>query len=146
MTSPFVVAPAQHHPLKVLGETISVLASAEATGSYEVFLQSGPEGVGPPPHTHPWDESYYVLAGKLEVLLGDRTVVLSPGELAFVPRGTPHCFRIMANDTKFLSFNSERGASKFFEELDHEVGGAVDLPKIVAVAQRHEVHFAMPPK
>ena len=36
-------------PLNVVGEHITVLASGEATGSYEVFLQEGPEGAAPSP-------------------------------------------------------------------------------------------------
>ena len=145
MSTPFVVTPKEHKPLKIVGETISVLASADATGSYEIFLQSGPEGAGPPPHTHPWDESYYVVAGKLGVLMGDKEVVLSPGEFVFLPRGTVHNFKLLENGTTFLSFNSGRGAARFFTELDHEVGGAMDLPKIMAVAARNEVKYAGPP-
>lgn len=143
--SSFVVTPQEHKPLKVVGETITVLAHADATGSYEIFLQSGPEGAGPPPHTHPWDEAYYVVSGKLEVLMGDRTVTLAAGELVFLPRGTVHNFRIAQDGTSFLSMNSGRGAARFFEELDREVGGAIDLPKILAVAGRNEVAYAGPP-
>jgi hypothetical protein len=47
-----VVTPKDHEPLDVLGEAISVPASVEHTGSFDVFFQEGPEGVGPPPHTH----------------------------------------------------------------------------------------------
>ena len=50
-------------PLNVVGEQITVLASGDRTGSYEVFHQIGPEGSGPPPHSHPWDEAFYVVAG-----------------------------------------------------------------------------------
>jgi hypothetical protein len=34
-----------------------VLASAAQIGSYEIFFQAGPEGSGPSPHNHPWDEA-----------------------------------------------------------------------------------------
>jgi hypothetical protein len=35
------------------------------TGSYEIFRQAGPEGAGPPPHSHPWEEAFYVIAGQV---------------------------------------------------------------------------------
>jgi quercetin dioxygenase-like cupin family protein len=61
MPAPFIVTPVgAPRPLNVVGEKITVLASSAQTGGYEIFLQTGPEGSGPPPHSHPWDESFYV--------------------------------------------------------------------------------------
>jgi quercetin dioxygenase-like cupin family protein len=140
--SAFVAEAETIAPLKVVGEQIRVLAPATRTGSYEIFLQTGPEGAGPPPHTHPWDEAYFVLEGKLEVLLGDRAVTLSAGSFAHVPRGTKHAFRFLTAGAKFLSINSNRGAAEFFADLDRETGGTMDVPKLVAVAMRHEVALA----
>jgi quercetin dioxygenase-like cupin family protein len=142
---PFIVKPQDHAPLQVVGETISVLAGVEKTGSVEVFLQSGPEGAGPPPHTHAWDETYYVLDGQIDVLLGDRVHTVSQGELVFIPGGTPHNFQMKSKTAKFLSLNSRGGASRFFESVDREVGGAMNIPKIVEIAGRHEVFLAPPP-
>ena len=63
MPVPFIVTPDRApRPLNVVGEKITVLASGAQTGGYEIFLQVGSEGSGPPPHSHPWDESFYVLA------------------------------------------------------------------------------------
>lgn len=77
-TQPFVVAPKNYpHPLNVVGERITVLASGEATGGYEIFLQQGPEGSGPPPHSHPWDESFYVTKGEMEFGIEKETLTPS---------------------------------------------------------------------
>ena len=66
MPEPFLVPPDRAPcPLKVVGEEITVLASGAQTSSYEIFRQAGPEGSGPPPHSHPWDESFYVLEGDI---------------------------------------------------------------------------------
>jgi quercetin dioxygenase-like cupin family protein len=143
---PFVVTPKDHQPLHMVGEAIAVLASAERTGSFEVFLQEGAEGAGPPPHTHAWDEAYYVLAGAIDVLTGDRTQTVGEGEFIFVPSGTPHNFRIKTAHTRFLSFNSRGGASAFFHDIDREVGDTFDVGKMVHIADRHAVHVvARPP-
>jgi hypothetical protein len=45
-------------PLNVVGVNITVLASAAATEGYEITLQEGNAGSGPPLHTHPWDECF----------------------------------------------------------------------------------------
>jgi len=61
---PFITAPEDYAPaLDIVGEHVTVLASGEATGGYEIFLQRGSEGSGPPPHSHPWDESFFVVKG-----------------------------------------------------------------------------------
>ncbi len=142
---PFVVKSQDHAPLRVVGESISVLADGKATGSYEVFLQSGPEGAGPPPHFHPWDEAYYVLEGQIDVLLGDRTTTLSAGEFVHIPRGTVHNFRMKTPRARFLSINSHHGASSFFADLDREIGEKLDIPKMLEVAARHDVRVPPPP-
>jgi quercetin dioxygenase-like cupin family protein len=142
--APFVAEAETIHPLQVVGEQILVLASATRTGSYEIFLQSGPVGAGPPPHTHPWDEAFFVIDGQLEVMLDDRTVTLSTGGLVHVPRGTMHRFRFLSAGTKFLSINSNRGAAEFFADVDRETGGSLDLPKLLAVATRHGLAIAAP--
>ena len=143
--APFVVTPKDHQPLRVAGETVSVLADAPRTGSIELFLQEGPEGAGPPPHVHPWDESYYVLEGAIEVLTGDRMQTVARGEFMFVPSGTTHMFRIKTARARFLSFNSRGGAAAFFREIDREVGDTLDIVKMVQIADRHAVQLAGPP-
>lgn len=141
----FVVKPSEPTPLQMVGERVSILASAEQTGSVEVFLQSGSEGAGPPPHTHAWDEAYFVLDGQIEVLTGDRVQTLSKGDFVFIPGGTMHRFQMKAPGTRFLSVNSRGGASTFFKAIDREVGDAMDIPKIVDIARRHEVFVPPPP-
>lgn len=59
---PFIVSPNDYEPaLNVLGTKVTVLASNAATQGYEITLQQGDEGMGPPLHSHDWDESFYVL-------------------------------------------------------------------------------------
>jgi len=141
----FVITPGEQVPLRVVGETISILATAQATGSYEVFLQHGPEGAGPPPHFHDWDEAYYVLEGRMDVTVDNRTRTVSAGEFIHIPRGVVHAFRLHAGGAKFLSINSGAGAAQFFQEMDREVGGEMNIPRILDVASRHGVSVPPPP-
>ena len=71
---PIVLRPDQHEPaLNVVGTQVTVLASNAATQSYGITLQQGEEGTGPPPHSHDWDEAFYVLKGEIHFLCDDGT-------------------------------------------------------------------------
>ena len=84
---PFVVSPETYPPaLHVLGVNITVLASNARTRCYEITLQAGEEGVGPPPHRHDWDESFYVLRGSVEMTIEGRANQCTPGMLVHVWR------------------------------------------------------------
>ena len=86
-TAPFVVTPGEYaRALNVVGEKITVLASKGATHGYEIFLQQGDEGTGPPPHSHDWDESFYVVRGNIEIRYEDQTVIARPGTLVHLPQ------------------------------------------------------------
>ena len=89
----FVSRQDRTQPLSVVGEHITVLASAAQTGGYKIFFQAGPEGSGPPPHKHPWDDAFYVLRGEVAFGVGDRESLAVEGTLVQVPGGTTHWFR-----------------------------------------------------
>ena len=131
-------------PLNVVGEHISVLASGATTGSYEVFLQEGPEGSGPIPHTHAWDESFYVVRGEVDFSV-DRSELRTAraGDLVHVPAGTPHWFRWNRGGGAMLSITSRLGASRLFAEIDAEIAPEQpDVQKLVAIALRHGLTVA----
>ena len=136
---PFVVTPKSYpDPLNVVGEHITVLASGEATGSYEIFLQEGPEGSGPPPHSHPWDESFYVIKGELEFGVGTETMSAPAGTLVHLPAGTMHWFRFGPGGGQMVSMTSRLGASQMFTDFDREISpDAPDLEKLVGIGTRH---------
>jgi quercetin dioxygenase-like cupin family protein len=135
----FVTTKDYARPLNVVGEHITVLASGEVTGGYEIFLQAGPEGSGPVPHTHPWDESFFVTNGEVDFSIGeDETVTALPGTLVHVPAGTRHWFRWRRGGGAMVSITSRLGASSMFTEIDREI--APDQPnveKLIAICTRH---------
>lgn len=135
----FVVAPNNYpRPLDVVGEHITVLASNADTGGYEVFLQAGPEGSGPPPHSHPWDETFFIVSGTVSFGIGAETCNGGPGTLLHFPAGTTHWFRFGAGGGKMVSLTSGAGASAMFTDIDREISPqAPDLGKLVEVGRRH---------
>jgi len=139
MPAPFVVTPDRAmRPLQVVGEEITVLASGAQTGSYEIFYQAGPEGSGPPPHNHPWHESFYVVKGEIAFGIDDRETIASPGTLVHLPAGTTHWFRFGAGGGEMVSMTSSEGASHLFADIDREISpGKPDLAKLVEVGVRY---------
>jgi len=136
---PFVVTPTDYpSTLDIVGEHVTVLASGEATESYEIFLQRGPEGSGPPPHSHPWDESFFVTKGQIDFGIGPESTTASPGTLVHLPAGTVHWFRFGPGGGEMVSMTSRLGASKMFADIAREVEPAnPDLEKLAEVGGRH---------
>src|SRR6185437_2726639 len=139
MPTPFVITPDRaSRPLNVVGEKITVLASGAQTGGYEIFLQAGPEGSGPPPHNHPWDESFYVVKGEIAFGIGDNEMVALPGTLVHLPAGTTHWFRFGKGGGEMISMTSREGASRMFTDFDREISPEKpDLGKLVEIGGRH---------
>jgi quercetin dioxygenase-like cupin family protein len=95
-----------------------LVTSAESGGAYLAMEAIVAPGGGPSPHIHRnEDETFYVLDGDVEFLLGDRIVTGRPGDFVNVPRGTVHRFHnaSSARARLILTF-SPAGIEKFFEE------------------------------
>jgi quercetin dioxygenase-like cupin family protein len=142
---PSVLTPDQHPPaLNVLGTKVTVLASNAATQSYGVTLQQGDEGTGPPPHSHDWDESFFVLDGEIEFLCAGKSQMCTPGTLVHVPRGTVHGFRYGRGGGRMLEITGQGAvAAEMFTAIHNEIpAGSPDIPKVVEVLKRNGVTVA----
>ncbi|MBC7926740.1 MAG: cupin domain-containing protein [Bryobacteraceae bacterium] len=64
---------------------------------------------GPPTHTHPTDEGFYVLEGQCTFQAGGRTVVAGPGTFISVPRNIEHSFTVDQAGTRVLNFYTPAG-------------------------------------
>lgn len=143
---PFAVTPnAYTRALNVVGEKITVLASNISTQGYEIFLQQGDEGTGPPPHSHDWDESFYIVKGDVEINYGDKSITATPGTLVHLPAGTIHGFRFGAGGGEMISVTGQTGhAARLFATIDQEIpAGPPDIRKLIAVAKKCGVTVAI---
>lgn len=111
-------------PLDIGGFQITVLASSEQTGGYELFRIRGPEGTGPGPHHHPWDESFFVLGGAVRCGVGEEEVLATTGTLIHVPGGTTHWFRFAEGGGEFFSMTSAGNASTMFKAFGRGINWA----------------------
>ena len=141
----FVLTPDQYEPaLKVLGTQVTVLASNAATQCYGITLQQRDEGTGPPPHSHDWDESFYVLKGEIEFLCEGDAYMCMPGSLVHVPRGTVHGFRYGRGGGQMLEITGQGSlAAQMFTAINNEIpAGPPDIPKVLEVLKRNGVTVA----
>jgi len=141
---PFVIAP-QEYPsaLDIVGERLTILASGEATGGYEIFYQQGPEGSGPPPHSHAWDESFFVTKGRIDFGIGEESRTSLPGTLVNITAGTVHWFRFGDGGGVMLSMTSRLGASKLFTDMARELSPVnPDLGQLAEIGARHGLKVA----
>ncbi len=149
-TRPFIVQPQSYPPaLAVLGAQITVLAPNSATRSHEVTLQQGDEGVGPPPHCHPWDETFFVTRGRVTFECAGQTTQASEGTLVHVPAGTVHAFRFGAGGGAMVEIAGAGGAAtEMFTDVAAEFPSGPpavpDVPRLIGVLQRHGVAVAAP--
>jgi quercetin dioxygenase-like cupin family protein len=76
------------------GDILTVkLTAGQSGGALGVVEVTSPPGGGPVPHVHPnTDETFYMLAGELKFVQGDRVFTAGAGDLVFCPRGIVHGF------------------------------------------------------
>lgn len=134
-TGPAYWGPGDHYTFLVTGE--------ETGGAYFAMEALVPQGGGPPPHIHSReDETFYLLDGRIEFMLGDETVVAGTGDFVSVPRGLVHCFRNTGTETARLVLTfTPAGIERWFEEILDRAPNAVtveDVPdNVEEVAARY---------
>jgi len=60
------------------------------------------EGGGMPRHTNTVEHEQYVLCGRAEVTVGERTHRVEAGTALFIPAGVPHSYRVLEAPFEFL--------------------------------------------
>lgn len=102
------------------GDIYNLLATGEETNNaFFQFEAIVPAGGGPPPHIHSReDESFYVVSGSLEIVLGDSIHHAKAGDFVFIPRGTVHRFKNLGGSTavQLVTF-VPAGMEQFFREV-----------------------------
>ncbi|HEY1286982.1 MAG TPA: cupin domain-containing protein [Burkholderiales bacterium] len=134
--------------LRVMGAAVRFLCGAHQTDrAWSVMEVELPERAGPPPHDHPWDEAYYVVAGEVRFQLDGREQTFRPGDFVYAPGGTLHGFQgASAEPARVLIFDAPAHAESFFREAEREIREMPrDLAKVPALGKRHQINFR-PPK
>jgi quercetin dioxygenase-like cupin family protein len=166
------VAEATSPPLWFLGTVVRLKLTAEQTGGrFGLWEGTLPRGAAPPLHSHPQDETFYVLDGELTVWLVEpeladdqstppewvekRARRCGAGAAAFAPAGTPHTFRVESDTARVLFLSTPGGIEDYIRALAEPAawpwlqppadGPRVASERLAAVEREHGVVRLAPP-
>lgn len=109
------------------------LEGRQTGGRFALWEQVLPRGAAPPLHSHPQDETFYLLEGRMTVWLvepelagdeGDPPAWVSSrardcvqGTILFAPAGTPHAFRVESDTARVLVLSTPAGIEDLVQGL-----------------------------
>ena len=84
---------------------------AESAGSYTISeWRLEPHSQGPGAHSHPEDDTFYVIEGTMSFLVDGHWVDASAGSFVLVPGGATHDFQNRSDDVaRMLNFSTPGG-------------------------------------
>ena len=126
--------------LEVLGSKVTTLVSGDGF-DLRVTVQSGDKGVGPPPHSHGWDESFFVIRGIVEFTCRDEMKICPAGTIVYVPANTVHSFCYGEGGGEFIEITGEASNSiAMFNDLASMIDSrAPDFSKVAQIFGEHGV-------
>ena len=134
-----------HQPevCNVLGDSITLQLTAEQTGGqYSVVEFATPGGVGQPPHTHAWDETYLVLEGALDLNLNGDSTVINSGRCHQVKAGTVHAPTPSGDFCRYVMVGQPGGVEEVFKALKTNQEQLSDMSKVVEIVTKAGVTIA----
>ena len=135
--------------INILGIPMLIRIHGRDTGGVLSVVESHDQpGGGPPPHIHHReDETFQILEGEYEFMVGGKTILAKQGTTLFAPRGVAHTYRYAGNSTgKLMCTITPSGFEGFFEEV-----GALspqqqsDIPRVMEIGKKYGLEFLPPP-
>jgi quercetin dioxygenase-like cupin family protein len=119
--------------VSVVGDTYTILISgADTQGHYCLIDMLVPDGGGPPPHRHDFEEAFTILDGELEFTFrGEVRTVKAPSTVN-IPANAPHQFKNVSGKTvHMLCPCTPAGQDEFFTTIGIPLEGRdASPPKI----------------
>ena len=128
----------------VLGSRVSIKLAGDDTYELLTMVEDyNDPGIGIPLHVHTReDEVFRVLEGEVEYTLGQETVVLKAGDVAFAPRNVPHAWRVVGTvPARSIMLANPAGIELMFDELGRLPGGPPDLSRVAEICGRYGISF-----
>ena len=96
-----------------------LLGGSDTGDGFALHHGSLDPGAGPPMHIHTReDQTFYVLAGEIEVTVGGERDILRAGDSVFLPRGIPHRLEnLTSQSAELLLIIHPPGLERYFQEL-----------------------------
>jgi quercetin dioxygenase-like cupin family protein len=146
-SSSLIVKSREVQPLHVLGTQVRFLCEGHSTNNVWSLMEvTLPLDSGPPPHSHRWDEAYFVTEGDVAFSVGDQRFTASAGDFVYTPGGVVHGFHgASQRPARVLIFDAPAHAGAFFKRVDREVEVLPrDMPKVLDIGENTGIHFLQP--
>jgi quercetin dioxygenase-like cupin family protein len=116
----------------VVGVTYSILVSgAETAGRYCLIDMIVPDGGGPPPHRHDFEEMFTLLEGELEFTFRGETRSVRAGSTVNIPANAPHAFRNASGaPVHMLCLAAPARLEEFFLEVGDALESRTSPPRL----------------
>jgi quercetin dioxygenase-like cupin family protein len=123
-----------------LGTLATIRVSGEVVdGRFSLIEFLFPRFASPPRHTHPQDESYVVLDGRLTVQSGEDRFTLEVGGAAVIPMGVPHTFRVDSETARVLVLSTPAGLERLVRDGSVRAAAATLPPPDAPRPTPHEL-------
>jgi quercetin dioxygenase-like cupin family protein len=100
-----------------VGTLATIKVPGEAIGGRFALLEFLlPHHASPPLHTHPQDETFTLLDGRMTVQVEDQRFELEAGGTAAVPMGVPHTFRVDSDGARMLVLSTPAGLERLVRD------------------------------
>ncbi|MBZ9998336.1 cupin domain-containing protein [Mesorhizobium sp. BH1-1-4] len=105
--------------LAVVGDTYTVLLSgAQTAGRFCLIDMKVPDGGGPGPHRHDFEETFHLLEGEIEFTFRGQKSVAKAGMTVNIPANAPHSFKnVSGADVRMLCLCAPAGQEEFFARV-----------------------------
>jgi quercetin dioxygenase-like cupin family protein len=145
--------------VSVVGDTYTILVSgAQTAGRYCLIDMLVPDGSGPPPHRHDFEEMFTLLEGELEFTFRGETRTIRAGFTVNIPANAPHVFKNKSGKmVRMLCMCTPAGQEEFFMEVGTPVESRTALTpeqsdeektefikKVLALAPKYRTELLKP--
>jgi quercetin dioxygenase-like cupin family protein len=135
--------------VSLVGNTYAMLITGKQTnGQYCLIDMRVPDGGGPPPHRHDFEEMFTILEGEIEFTFRGEKHLVHAGSTVNIPANAPHFFRNTSGaPARMLCMCTPAGQDEYFLRIGTVVDGwEAPAPNLtdeeIADQRRHAAELA----
>jgi quercetin dioxygenase-like cupin family protein len=111
--------------ISLAGDNYAMLITGKQTdGRYCLIDMRVPDGGGPPPHRHDFEEMFTILEGEIEFTFRGEKHTVRAGSTVNIPANAPHNFRNVSGvPARMMCMCTPAGQDEFFRRVGDQVAG-----------------------